>query len=126
MQDYDAALGAFHARDAEIVGLSPMTGERTEALAEKLRLGFPLLSDPGNGYAHQLGLVFTIEPEVREVYRTKGLDLSEYNGDESWELPVTAVLVIDENRTVLYSWTESDYTRRPDPEDLLKALDERR
>lgn len=103
-----------------------MTGERTAALAEKLHVGFPLLSDPGNGYARQLDLVFTIEPEVREVYRAKGLDLSEYNGDESWELPVTAVLVIDEDRKVLYAWTESDYTRRPDPEVLLAALDERR
>lgn len=103
-----------------------MTGERTNALAEKLKLGFPLRSDPGNVYARQLGLVFAIEPEVREIYRAKGLDLPEYNGDDSWELPVTGVFLIDEDWKVLYAWTESDYSRRPDPEELLSALDESR
>lgn len=100
-----------------------MTGARTEALAGKLQLGFPLLSDPGNTCARQLDLVFSIEPEVREIYRGKGLDLSEYNGDTSWELPVTAVFVIDANRKILYAWAESDYTQRPDPGELLAALD---
>ena len=57
-----------------------------DALAEKLKPGFPLLSDPGNAYARSLDLVFAVEPAVRDVYRTKGLDLSEYNGDESWVL----------------------------------------
>ena len=87
-----------------------------DALAEKLKLGFPLLSDPGNAYARSLDLVFAVEPAVRDVYRTKGLDLSEYNGDESWELPVTAVFLCDEVRKVLYAWTESDYSRRPGSE----------
>ena len=45
-----------------------------DALAEKLKLGFPLVSDPGNAYARSLDLVFAVEPAVRDVYRTKGLD----------------------------------------------------
>lgn len=123
MQGYNEVLEAFHAGDMQIVALSPMTGERTDALAEKLKLGFPLLSDPGNACARRLDLVFAIEPEVREVYRAKGLNLPDYNGDDSWELPVTGVFVLDESRRVLYAWAESDYTRRPDPETLLAALD---
>ena len=47
------------------------------------------------------------------------------NGDESWELPVTAVFVCDEDRRILYAWTESDYTRRPGSEELLAVLDGR-
>jgi len=125
LQDYGAALEAFRSRNTDVVALSPMTGERMDALAEKLKLGFPLLSDPGNAYARSLDLVFAVEPAVRDVYRTKGLDLSEYNGDESWELPVTAVFVCDEDRKVLYAWTESDYTRRPGSEELLAVLDGR-
>ena len=85
-----------------------------DALAKKLKPNFPLLSNPGNAYARGLDLVFAVEPAVRDVYRAKGLDLSKYNGDESWELPVTAVFVCDEDRRILYAWTESDYTRRPD------------
>ena len=82
-------------------------------------------SDPGNAYARGLDLVFAVEPAVRDVYRAKGLDLSKYNGDESWELPVTAVFVCDEDRRILYAWTESDYTRRPGSEELLAVLDGR-
>ena len=69
--------------------------------------------------------LFAVEPAVRDVYRAKGLDLSKYNGDESWELPVTAVFVCDEDRRILYAWTESDYTRRPGSEELLAVLDGR-
>lgn len=101
-----------------------MTEKWTNALAEKLKLEFPLLSDPGNGYARSLDLVFEIAPEVREVYRAKGLNLLDYNGDDSWELPVTGVFVLDANRRAIYAWTEADYTQRPDPEALLAALDE--
>lgn len=123
MQDYNAALEAFHAKDTEVVALSPMTEAQTAALAGRLGLGFPILSDLHNAYARRLDLLFEIEPAVREIYMSRGLSLPEYDGDESWELPVTAVFVTDENRRVLYAWTESDYTQRPDPEELLAALD---
>ena len=70
-------------RLSDIVALSPITGDRMDALAEKLKPGFPLLSDPDNAYARSLDLVFAVEPAVQDVYRAKGLDLSKYNGDES-------------------------------------------
>ena len=44
-----------------------MTEDRMDALAEKLKPGFPLLSDPGNAYARSLDLVFAVEPAVRDV-----------------------------------------------------------
>lgn len=44
------------------------------------------------------------------------------NGDDSWELPIPAVYVIDRDGSVLYASANEDYTERPEPEDVVRAL----
>ena len=59
-----------------------------------------------------------------EVYRDHlRIDLARFNGDTSWELAIPALYVIDQEGTVAYVGADPDYTRRPDPGDVLHALD---
>lgn len=81
-----------------------------------------MLSDLGNAYARQLDLAFQLDHNVQKAYLSQGLDLPRFNGDESWELPLTAVFLLGKEHSVLYAWTESDYLQRPEPNELLKAL----
>jgi hypothetical protein len=45
-----------------------------------------------------------------------------YNGDDSWELPIPARLVIDAGSVLRSVEADVDYTRRPAPEATLEVL----
>ena len=122
MRAYEKILKDIQADRGTIVSISPMLPLKNLELHKKLDLSYPILSDQGNKYAGQLDLVFQLDKGVKSAYLTQGLDIPKYNGDESWQLPVTALFLLDARHTILYEWLETDYTRRPEPEDLLKEL----
>ena len=43
-------------------------------------------------------------------------------GDASWVLPMSARFVIGQDGTILCAEVNPDYTRRPEPEDMVPAL----
>lgn len=73
--------------------------------------------------ARDYGLTFRLPDDLRELY-VSGLkiDLVRFNGDESWELPIPATFVIGQAGTVLYASANPDYTKRPEPEDVVAAI----
>ena len=44
------------------------------------------------------------------------------NGDDSWELPIPAVYVIDRDGSVLYASANEDYAERPEPTEIVRFL----
>ena len=92
-------------------------------LVEREKLQFPVLSDLGNTVARQLGLVFRLEGAALETSRNLfGLDLLKSNGDDSWELPVPATLLLDREGTVRFIHFDPDFRNRVEPAALLSAL----
>ncbi len=92
----------------------------------KHRLSFPVLSDAGNSYAKRLELAWTLPEDLRAIYRGFGIDLPQFNGDESWELPLPARIVVDGSGVIRSIDADPDYTRRPEPQatiDVLQGLD---
>jgi peroxiredoxin len=90
------------------------------------KLRFPLLSDPGNEIARQFGLTYRVNEEQQGVYRRAFVNLPFANGDsggnESWELPIPATYILERDGTVLYASANEDYTERPEPREILQAL----
>jgi len=78
-----------------MVAISPQLPEYNAEVKSNSALEFPVLSDEGNAYAKQLSLTFAFPDELRAVYRDIGAALPEFNGDDSWELPTPARLVVD-------------------------------
>lgn len=56
--------------------------------------------------------------------RANGLSLPEFNGDDSWELPVTGTFVIARDGKIALSYVDTDYRHRLSPETILAALKE--
>jgi peroxiredoxin len=110
-------------RGASLVAISPMLPAHGRAAVRQLRLTFDLLSDPGNRVADRYGLAWTLPEDLRTVYRKLGSDLSRFNGDDSWRLPVPARFVIDRDATFRKVDVDPDYTVRPEPGETLAALD---
>ena len=105
-----------------MVAISPSTRENAAAIAEKAKLSFDILSDPGNRYAEQLGLAFKLPDNLRDVYEGFGIDLPKFTGDASWTLPIPARFVADTGGIIRYSEADADYTTRPEPDETLAAL----
>ena len=107
---------------AELLAISPQTVQQSFFMADQHRLGFPLLSDAGNQVARQFGLVYRVPDYQETIYRRVLINLPFTNGDESWELPVPAVYVVDRDGTVLFAAVNPDYKERPEPEEVLEQL----
>jgi peroxiredoxin len=81
-----------------------------------------LLSDPGNRVAEKYGLVYKLPDDLKQIYLQFGIDLENYNKDDSWRLPMPARYIIDRNGAVRYAAVGPDYTIRPEPADTIEAL----
>jgi len=107
---------------AQLVTVSPQVLDRSQSVTEQNNLEFPVLSDMGNHVARALGLVFEFSDELRATYKQFGVDLSEFNGDDSWTLPVPGTFIINQDGTIAKVWTDVDYRRRAEPDDVVNAL----
>ncbi len=122
LRAYQARLPELTALGARLVAVSPQLPDASLSTAEKNALTFDVLSDPGNRVARRYGLVHALPEEVREALRSNGKNLLDFNGDESWELPVPATFVIAPDGRVVLAEVEVDYRRRLEPEQILLAL----
>lgn len=108
---------------ASMVGISPQSIQHNKKTGNQQKLTFDVLSDAGNEVAAQFGLRWTMVDPLKSLYRDNfRIQLPDYNGDDSWTLPIPARFVIDRDGTVLYAEHSVDYTRRPNPDALIDAL----
>lgn len=85
-------------------------------------LTYDLLTDRGNRVAGQFGIAFTLAEELRPIYRKFNSDLTVYNGDDSWTLPLPGQFIIDQSSIIRYSNVNVDYTSRPEPSETAAEL----
>lgn len=91
----------FEQLGAQVAGISVDPPRSNAAMVGKLRLPFPLLSDPKG-----------------EICRACGL----WNGDASAAVP--AVMILDRSAEVRYLYAGSDYADLPTDDEVFAALDD--
>jgi len=104
------------------VSISPQLPDNSLSTAEKLALEFEVLSDVGNKTARDFGLVFKLSHTMQEIYRNFGIELVAANGDQSFELPIPATYVVEQNAIISYAFVAADYTSRLDPVTIIAEL----
>ena len=122
LRAFQAALADIHAAGATLVAISPQTPDNSLTLAEQAELAFPVLSDVTNAVARSYGLVYALGDGDRELHSGVGIDLTVFNGEDSWELPAPAVFVVDADGTIRYASVAGDYRWRVGPDEVLAAL----
>ena len=65
---------------------------------------------------------FRLPDDLIAVYKGFGNDLTIGNGEASWTLPMPARYVIATDGAIACAEVNPDYTRRPDPSELLPVL----
>ena len=94
----------------------------TREIPESATQVFVNLSDRGNEIARRFGLVYPLGDEIRKVYEALGIRLDELNEDDSYEVPVPASYLIDQDMTIRYAFASADLTERAEPEVLLEEV----
>ncbi|KAI0123182.1 thioredoxin-like protein [Xylariales sp. AK1849] len=112
----------FKAKGVTLVAISPELPNKNMTTTEKHQLKFPVLTDLHNEIAKQLGIVYD-QSSARSFHAEKGVDLKARNGDDTWEVPIPATLLVDRNGTVRNAWINPDYTKRMDPQVALGWID---
>ncbi len=110
-------------KKAALLSLSPQLPEFSRAWAEEDGIEFEVLLDLGLGVARDYGLTFKLPEDLRDVYLEKlKIDLTRFNGDESWELPIPATFIVGQDGKIVYASADVDYTARPEPSDVIEAI----
>jgi peroxiredoxin len=123
LQALQAALPAIAERGARIVAISPQTPVNSRKSVRQNTLTFPILSDAGGAVSHAFGLRFALPDYLVALYASFKNDLPAFNNDPSWTLPMPGRFVIGTDGVIAYAEVNPDYTKRPDPSELLPVLD---
>ncbi|KXX70669.1 peroxiredoxin-like family protein [Flammeovirga sp. SJP92] len=114
----------FDEMGVNMVSISPQTVANNLKIVEQQRLNFDLLRDTENTTAGQFGLKWEMVDPLKSLYRdTFKIKLDEYNGDDSWTLPVPARFIIGTDGIIKYAEYSVDYTKRPNPDVLIAELE---
>ena len=122
LRAYQRIMDDIRESGAQLLAVSPLTPDRSLSMQSKNELSFHVLSDSGNRTAEAYALKFKLPEPLQHIYRSLGFALEQFNGDESWELPVPATYVIDTQRTIRLASVNPDYRTRMEPGDVLSFV----
>jgi peroxiredoxin len=122
LQALEAAKPLFDKYGASLAAISPQTAPNSRKSVRQNKLTFPILSDVKGKVGAAFGLRFELPDYLVELYKSLKNDLPAFNDDPSWTLPMPGRYVIGQDGTILYSEVNPDYTRRPEPEDMVAVL----
>ena len=123
LQALQAVLPEVSARGARLVAISPQIAANSRKSQRDNKLAFPILSDVKSEVANAFGIRFALPDYLAETYQAFGNNLAVANDDPAWVLPMPARYVIGTDGIIAYAEVNPDYTRRPDPSELLPVLD---
>ncbi|MET4080636.1 peroxiredoxin [Pedobacter sp. UYP30] len=124
LKTYQNILPQIKAKRANLIAISGQLPNNSLNTKEKNNLEFEVLSDAHQMVAKQYTTVFKNGEKELATMKELGMDFNSFYSDQSGEIPVPAVFIIDENGMISYAGSGGgDYRERIEPEEILKALD---
>lgn len=120
----EEARSELESRGASLVAISEQTAPNSRKSQRQNGLGFPILGDHGGALAAQFGVRWTLPDYLRPVQTALGADLMQFNGEDSWTLPMPARYVVAQDGTIVYAEVNADYTKRPEPSAIFPVLEQ--
>lgn len=121
LRQFQNLLTKFRSLGAEVIAISSERLDYCLNTMERNGLKFEVLSDKGNMVAQGYNLVYKSESEI-DLWDELGLKSAITNGDISYELPVPATYIINEDMMIKYAYANPDYRKRANPQDVLSIL----
>ncbi|MEQ8924226.1 MAG: peroxiredoxin-like family protein, partial [Fulvivirga sp.] len=123
LAQYQQALSEIKELGAQLVAISPQTPDESLNMKEKNELQFEVLSDNGNMVAHNYTTVFKNGDTPLEAMANLGIDFDSHYSDDSKELPVPAVFIIEQDSTISFAKAiGGDYRNRVEVAEIINSL----
>ena len=110
------------AAGGQLVVITPETQKFSKQLKSEVGADFPVLTDLDCGYALELQLAIKINDEKRGAMTQAGWDISPFNDNDNWILPIPATFVVGEDGMIKARFVDPDYRKRMEIDDLLAVL----
>lgn len=114
--------GDVRALGGQLVAITPNLEKFNAELEADARVRFPILSDMDNGYAMEVNVAIYVGDEKKRYMKAAGWDISPFQGNEFWTLPIPATFVVGQDGTVAARFIDPDYRKRMSTQDLIAAL----
>lgn len=123
LQQIEAVGKELNSKNVTVLAIAPQQIQDAAKMHEKNNLHFDLLSDPDFEVIDSYKLKFTLSSEVQNVYQNKfKLNLPELTANKTWQLPIPATFIINQNGIIVERYVETDYTKRLTSEELLELV----
>jgi len=123
LNQYQQILEDIKMKGAFLIAISPQTPDASLSIKEKNELEYEVLSDNGNIVAHQFTRVFKNGDKPIQAMTDLGYDFDSFYGDDSREIPIPAIFIINQDRKIIFAKAEGgDYRNRVEPSEILKNL----
>ncbi len=119
----DQLLPQLNEHGVALVAISPQKPDGSLSMQQKNALAFPVMSDPDNVLADQLGILTTPSAQAQAAQAQLGLDVAAANADGTPTLTMPTIVVIDADHTIRWIDVHPDYTNRTEVADIINALD---
>lgn len=117
-------LPQIEALGASLLALSPQKAEYSAEVSERHHLRYDILEDARCKVAHQYGLVLDSGPDVQAFDERFGVDLTRQNADGDRSLPLPATFIVGLDHRIIAAHVTPDWTRRMEPDEVVRILRE--
>lgn len=116
------AVTDIEGSNATLLVVTPQKPEKTRIAASENGYRFRTLYDSGNRVATRFGLTFEMPQTLQPIHEAFEMNVPEWNGDGSWNLPFPATYVIDQSGLITYAYVDANWMNRAEPADVVAAL----
>jgi peroxiredoxin len=106
----------------QLVVITPEIAKYGRQLKIEVGARYPVLTDLDCGYALELKLAIKINDEKRSAMTSAGWDISPFNDNSHWILPIPATFVISQDGIIKGRFVDPDYRKRMDLDELISAV----
>ena len=100
------------AAGGQLVVITPETQKFSKQFKIETGADFPMLTDIDCGYALELQLAILINQEKRTAMTQAGWDISPYNANDNWILPIPATFVVGQDSIITVESPQISSTQR--------------
>lgn len=123
LAQYQSILPMIKENGANLIAVSAQTPDESLSIKEKNELDFEVLSDNGNLVARLYTTVFKNGDAPVEEMNKLGFDFDSFYGNDSKEIPVPAVFIIEKDGEISFAKTEGgDYRNRTESLEIITKL----
>jgi len=107
---------------AQLIAVTPQTPDKSAGQIKKDNFPFEVLSDLDSQVMKNYRLYYELPENLIAVYKKHKLDVEAFNGKGRAVLPVPGTFIINQQGIVVARQAETDYKKRMEPADIIKAL----